>query len=94
MAPVYAELSGIIMFTDAASYELRLHCEGWCSLYVYGKLPLTILCCCAMPRLAVVLQLHVNCSCTFVTFLGAPLAFKVTVTICVKLKVLNPEICC
>lgn len=36
-APVYAELSGIIMFTTAASYEIMLHCQGWCSLYIYGK---------------------------------------------------------
>lgn len=37
MAPVYSEISGVIMFTDAGAYEIRLHCEGWCSLYIYGK---------------------------------------------------------
>lgn len=42
MAPIFSELSGIITFTAVGSYEIRLHCEGWCSLYIYGKLPYDI----------------------------------------------------
>jgi hypothetical protein len=44
MAPVFSELSGVIMFTDAGAYRIRLHCEGWCSLYIYGRLSLMVLC--------------------------------------------------
>jgi hypothetical protein len=37
MAPVYSELSGVIMFSESGMYEIRLHCEGWCALYIYGE---------------------------------------------------------
>lgn len=43
LAPVYSELSGIIMFTDVGDHQLRLYCEGWCSLYVFGVLLVDII---------------------------------------------------